>query len=120
MSGIESRINRRAFVSEASVGVCALVGAGGGAGRLGTLETQTSAWDLTWADRLTAKYRAVFDSPDINDGTVFVNAFVFASGGPQGEPGARRSPAAVRRVRDAPRPAGRLLVHEIRMTRRDG
>ncbi len=39
-----------------------------------------SDWDLTWIDKLTAKHRVVFDSPDINEGTVFINAFVYLAG----------------------------------------
>jgi intracellular sulfur oxidation DsrE/DsrF family protein len=37
-------------------------------------------WDLTWIDRLTGKYRTVFDSPEVNDGMVFTNARVFMMG----------------------------------------
>src|SRR5215207_2813808 len=37
-------------------------------------------WDLTWIDRLTGKYRTVFDAPEVNEGTVFTNATVFMMG----------------------------------------
>jgi hypothetical protein len=37
-------------------------------------------WDLTWIDRLTGKYRTVFDAADSNDGMVFTNASVFMMG----------------------------------------
>ena len=37
-------------------------------------------WDLTWIDRLTGKYRTVFDAPEVNEGTVFTNAQVFHMG----------------------------------------
>lgn len=37
-------------------------------------------WDLSWIDRLTGKYRTVFDTPEINEGTVFTNATVFMMG----------------------------------------
>jgi len=43
-------------------------------------DTRATGWDLTWIDRLTGKHRVVFDSPEINDGAVFVNAFVFIGG----------------------------------------
>jgi hypothetical protein len=44
------------------------------------LAESAAEWDMSWVDRLTGKYRAVFDSPDINEGTVFTNATVFMSG----------------------------------------
>jgi len=34
-------------------------------------------WDDGWATRLTAKHRAVFDAPEIADGTVLFNAFIY-------------------------------------------
>jgi len=37
-------------------------------------------WDLTWIDKLTGKYRTVFDTPEINEGMVFTNARVFQMG----------------------------------------
>lgn len=38
----------------------------------------TPEWDDSWAARVSAaKHKAVFDAPDIADGTVLANAFVF-------------------------------------------
>jgi hypothetical protein len=37
-------------------------------------------WDLSWIERMTGKYRTVFDAPAINDGTAFTNATVFMMG----------------------------------------
>jgi hypothetical protein len=34
----------------------------------------TDTWNMTWVDRVTGKYRAVFDSPDISDGAALVRA----------------------------------------------
>jgi hypothetical protein len=34
-------------------------------------------WDDAWATRLTAKHRAVFDAPDVADGTALFNAYVY-------------------------------------------
>jgi len=31
-------------------------------------------WDMSWTERLTGKYRAVFDSPEISDGAALVRA----------------------------------------------
>lgn len=65
---------------------CAAMGAsalafGGLAMNATTAEAAPAAeWDMTWVDRLTAKYRVVFDTPDLNDGTVFDNVSVFLSG----------------------------------------
>lgn len=37
-------------------------------------------FDDAWADKLTGTYRAVFDSPDIEDGTAVFNAYSFMKG----------------------------------------
>lgn len=34
----------------------------------------TDTWNMTWVDRVTGKYRAVFDSPDVSDGAALVRA----------------------------------------------
>ena len=78
-------VTRRGFITDVAMGA-------GGAIAIGSLLPATAAaatpanepsaaeWDLTWIDRLTGKYRTVFDSPDINEGTVFANAQVFMMG----------------------------------------
>lgn len=37
-------------------------------------------FDDAWTNRLTGKYRAVFDSPDIEDGTAVFNAYAYMKG----------------------------------------
>jgi intracellular sulfur oxidation DsrE/DsrF family protein len=76
-------VTRRGFLADVAVGAT-------GALALSTILPATAhasdepagaaAWDLTWIDRLTGKYRTVFDAPGINDGTVFTNASVFMMG----------------------------------------
>lgn len=78
-------VTRRGFLSDAAL-------AATGAIALSTLAASDAAamrdetnfpaaeWDLSWIERLTGKYRTVFDNPDINDGTVFTNATVFMMG----------------------------------------
>jgi hypothetical protein len=34
-------------------------------------------WDASWMDRITAKHKAVFDSPEIGDGTALYQAFSY-------------------------------------------
>jgi hypothetical protein len=46
----------------------------------GVVPAALAEWDLTWIDRLTGKYRTVFDAPEVNDGTAFTNASVFMMG----------------------------------------
>lgn len=60
--------NRRHFL-----GSLAAVGAGGmilpGSVQAARIEpVQGTPWDLTWRDRITGDFRAVFDSPAINEG----------------------------------------------------
>jgi hypothetical protein len=50
---------------------------GGGGG--GAIPPRTS-WDDTWFAKLTAKHKAVFDSPEINDGLVIANAVGYIRG----------------------------------------
>jgi hypothetical protein len=77
-------VTRRGFIGDLAIG------AGGGIA-LSTLLPAASAamepgsqpaaaWDMSWVERLTGKYRAVFDSPDFNDGRVFTDATLFMSG----------------------------------------
>jgi hypothetical protein len=78
-------VTRRNFLSDVAIGAT-------GAVALTALLSDESAaagvssaaaaaeWDLTWIDRLTGKYKAVFDAPEVNDGTAFTNASVFMMG----------------------------------------
>ncbi len=34
-------------------------------------------WDMSWVDRITGKHRAVFDSPEVSDGSGLFRAFVW-------------------------------------------
>jgi hypothetical protein len=42
--------------------------------------SQATQWDDTWFARLTAKHKAVFDSPEIEDGLVLANASGYIRG----------------------------------------
>jgi hypothetical protein len=81
----ESReVTRRNFLSNVAVGATGAVALSALISDEAAAETVTPSaaaeWDLTWIDRLTGKYRTVFDAPEINDGTVFTNAMVFQMG----------------------------------------
>src|SRR4051812_43913359 len=51
----------------------------GAQGGGGAIPPRTS-WDDTWFSKLTAKHKAVFDSPEINDGLVIANATGYIRG----------------------------------------
>src|SRR5688500_9475427 len=84
-SRLPREVTRRDFLSDVTVGatgalaISALIPAAAHAAGDETIES-AAEWDLTWIDRLTGKYRTVFDAPEINDGTVFTNATVFMMG----------------------------------------
>jgi hypothetical protein len=69
---------RREFLGQ--IAASALVLAGGAcaspaaAATLGTSVTRQSAWDDSWTQRLKARHKAVFDSPEIDEGRVFGQA----------------------------------------------
>ena len=93
---------RRAFLGQLAVvaaGVAATACAsGGGSAAAGATAPTPSAspanlpklapapplpkieFDDAWTNRLTGKYRAVFDSPDIEDGTAVFNAYSYMKG----------------------------------------
>jgi hypothetical protein len=77
-------VTRRNFLSDVAIsatGAVALSALMGDEAFAAEAEPSAAAeWDLTWIDRLTGKYRTVFDAPEINDGTVFTNASVFMMG----------------------------------------
>jgi hypothetical protein len=52
---------------------------GGGGGGGGPIPQRTS-WDDSWFAKLTAKHKAVFDSPEIGDGLVIANATGYIRG----------------------------------------
>jgi hypothetical protein len=43
-------------------------------------EATSAEWDMTWLDRLTGKYRTVFDSADLNGGNVLDNVSAYVMG----------------------------------------
>jgi hypothetical protein len=47
---------------------------------VGPLPQPPSTWDDSWFGKLTAKHKAVFDSPEINDGLVLSNASGYIRG----------------------------------------
>ncbi|MEO5567364.1 MAG: twin-arginine translocation signal domain-containing protein [Gemmatimonadaceae bacterium] len=80
-----SEVTRRDFLSDVALtaggalALTAMIPSGAHASS-GETNVSEAEWDLSWADRLTGKYRTVFDAPEINDGTVFTNATVFMMG----------------------------------------
>lgn len=73
-------VTRRGFLSDLSLSAGAVLAAGTLIGSEAAAQPVAAEYDMSWVDKLTGKYRAVFDSPDFNDGTVFMNATVFMSG----------------------------------------
>jgi len=79
-------VTRRNFLSDLAVGATGAVAltalSSDAALAAGVMPAASAAaeWDLTWIDRLTGKYRTVFDAPEVNEGTVFTNAQVFHMG----------------------------------------
>src|SRR6478736_2783293 len=82
---------RREFLGQIAASAIVLAGAGcaspaapatsvpapAGAPSSGARSTQ---WDDSWFGRLTAKHKAVFDSPEIDDGTAVAQASLYISG----------------------------------------
>lgn len=60
----DSRPNRRDAVPEAA----------------DMLDAQAQTWDMSWVDRVTGKYRMVFDAPEIAGGVVLHQARSFIAG----------------------------------------
>jgi hypothetical protein len=77
-------VTRRNFLSDLAVGATGAVAltalSSDAALAAGVNPGAAAEWDLTWIDRLTGKYRTVFDAPEVNEGTVFTNAQVFHLG----------------------------------------
>jgi intracellular sulfur oxidation DsrE/DsrF family protein len=76
-------VDRRSFIRNASNGVAlGMLGTNTLHARPGPATTASlpAAWDMTWVDRLTGKYKAVFDSFDLNGGIALDNASVFMDG----------------------------------------
>jgi hypothetical protein len=80
-SNTPREVTRRNFLSDVAItatGAVALTALlSDESAAAGVIPASAAEWDLTWIERLTGKYRAVFDAPEINDGTVFTNATVF-------------------------------------------
>jgi hypothetical protein len=79
-------VTRRNFLTDLAVGatgavaLTALTSDPALAAGVSPAASAAAEWDLTWIDRLTGKYRTVFDAPEVNEGTVFTNAQVFQMG----------------------------------------
>ena len=90
---------RREFIGQLATAAAALAATAcvSGAGTLGAAAPETTPasagpklppmpplpkleFDDAWTNRLTGKYRAVFDSPDIEDGTAVFNAYSYMKG----------------------------------------
>jgi hypothetical protein len=82
---------RREFLGQIAASAMVLAGAGCAAPATSATPAVTPAgtppsgarsaqWDDSWFGRLTAKHKAVFDSPDIEDGLALANASFFVSG----------------------------------------
>lgn len=74
---------RRDFLKQASALAAGSVAAG--SFTAAQLEAQTAPaaqgeWDMSWAAKVTGKYRMAFDAPEINGGAVFHQARSFLSG----------------------------------------
>lgn len=73
--------DRREFLERLAVGTAVLGGFPDHFQRLGkaasVVSPSGSGWDLSWVDRITGKYRGVFDSPEINDGGAVFRANVW-------------------------------------------
>ena len=74
-------VTRRGFITDVTVGATGALALSALLPSDAHASDQPSAsaaeWDLTWIDRLTGKYRTVFDAPEVHDGMVFTNATVF-------------------------------------------
>jgi hypothetical protein len=91
----DSRTPRRQFIGELAVGAAAIAAAAcTPAATAATAASQAPTpaatppsspppqlppvkWDPTWMDRITAKHKAVFDSPEIEDGTALYHAMSY-------------------------------------------
>lgn len=75
------RTERREFLGQIAASALVLAGAGCAAPAAAAAVTplasgsaNQSAWDDSWTQRLKAKHKAVFDSPEIDDGRAFSQA----------------------------------------------
>jgi hypothetical protein len=71
---------RRQFIGELAAGAAALAAVAcvpDGDGPRQTPPPQPASWNTAWQDRITAKHRAVFDSPEINGGTALYHAQMY-------------------------------------------
>jgi hypothetical protein len=96
-SNNDSRSPRRQFIGELAVGAAAIAAAAcSPAATAATAASQAPTpaaapptpqppmpvippikWDATWMDRITAKHKAVFDSPEIEEGTALYHAMSY-------------------------------------------
>lgn len=86
-TSIASNTPRREFLGQLAVSAVAIAAT---ACTPGALATEPGAapspqptppkWDDAWAARITGKHKAVFDAPEVADGTIIGNAWVYLSG----------------------------------------
>ncbi|MGA0920774.1 MAG: hypothetical protein ACO3SD_08695 [Gemmatimonadaceae bacterium] len=75
---------RRDFLRHASLLAAGGVAASSPLGAMGAMpedaELVQGNWDMSWVDRITGKYRIVFDAPEVKDGVCLHQARSFLSG----------------------------------------
>jgi hypothetical protein len=74
--------DRREFIERLTAGAAAVAGlslarSDVAAAALAPAQEQAEKWDLSWMDRVTGKYRAVFDATAIEDGAGFLRAMLW-------------------------------------------
>ncbi len=89
---MSSSTPRRSFVGSVLAGTAAVAGSAVFGRDLGAQQqlfaTQSGSaaapvsetWDMSWVDRITGKYRQVFDSPEIEQGTALVQTRTWMNG----------------------------------------
>jgi hypothetical protein len=75
---------RRDFLRHASLLAAGGVAASSPLGAMGAMPEDAALvqgnWDMSWVDRITGKYRIVFDAPEVKDGVCLHQARSFLSG----------------------------------------
>ncbi len=86
---LTSSTPRRGFVGRLIAGAAAVAGSSFLSRDLGALPLSASApsaapvnaeWDMSWVDRITGKYKQVFDSPEIVQGTALTQTRTWMNG----------------------------------------
>lgn len=78
MSRTPTTSRRKLLGQMAAAAATLAVGANASAGAQAAASTAAPQWDDGWTAKLaTAKHKAVFDAPEIADGTILTNAYVY-------------------------------------------